>query len=74
MWHSRPPPFMAKAILNFHFDYLTPSLMLKRSIQKMYDLRICHILSIVHHLPILVLANLLLNLICEFISVNFELV
>ena len=30
MWHSRPPqdppPFMAKSILNFHFDYLTPSL------------------------------------------------
>ena len=26
MWHSRPPPFMAKAILNFHFDYLNPSL------------------------------------------------
>ena len=26
MWHSRPPPFMAKTILNFHFDYLTPSL------------------------------------------------
>ena len=26
MWHSRPPPFMANAILNFHFDYLTPSL------------------------------------------------
>ena len=27
MWHSRPsPPFMAKAILNFHFDYLKPSL------------------------------------------------
>ena len=29
-WHSRPPrdppPFMARAILNFHFDYLTPSL------------------------------------------------
>ena len=24
---SRPPPFMANAILNFHFDYLTPSLM-----------------------------------------------
>ena len=23
---SRPPPFMAKSILNFHFDYLTPSL------------------------------------------------
>ena len=21
-----PPPFMANAILNFHFDYLTPSL------------------------------------------------
>ena len=21
-----PPPFMAKAILNFHFDFLTPSL------------------------------------------------
>ena len=31
MWYSRPPrdppPFMAKNILNFHFDYLTPSLM-----------------------------------------------
>ena len=30
MWHSRPPrdppPFMANAILNFHFDYLNPSL------------------------------------------------
>ena len=30
MWHSRPPrdppPFMAKTILNFHFDYLKPSL------------------------------------------------
>ena len=23
---SRPPPFMANAILNFHFDYLKPSL------------------------------------------------
>ena len=23
---SRPPPFMANAILNFHFDFLTPSL------------------------------------------------
>ena len=27
MWHSRPPPpFMANAILNFHFDYLITSL------------------------------------------------
>ena len=30
MWHSRPPrdppPFMANAILNFHFDFLHPSL------------------------------------------------
>ena len=27
MWHSRPPPpFMANTILNFHFDYLHPSL------------------------------------------------
>ena len=30
MWHSRPvstpPPFMANAILNFHFDFLNPSL------------------------------------------------
>ena len=29
MWHSRPPrdpPFITKAILNFHFDYFTPSL------------------------------------------------
>ena len=33
MWHSRPPrdppPFMAKTILNFHFDYLNPSLISK---------------------------------------------
>ena len=32
MWHSRlprdPPPFMAKTILNFHFDYWNPSLMI----------------------------------------------
>ena len=32
MWHSRPPrdpppSFMANAILNFHFDFLNPSLM-----------------------------------------------
>ena len=27
MWHSRPrPPFMANAILNFHFDYWNTSL------------------------------------------------
>ena len=26
MWNSRPPPLRAKAILNFHFDYLKPSL------------------------------------------------
>ena len=30
MWHTRPPrdppPFMAKTILNFHFDYLKPRL------------------------------------------------
>ena len=35
MWHSRPPrdppPFMANAILNFHFDFLTPSLSSFRS-------------------------------------------
>ena len=34
MLHSRPPrdppPFMANAILNFHFDYLTPSLWQKQ--------------------------------------------
>ena len=33
MWHLRPPrdppPFMANAILNFHFDYWHPSLMSK---------------------------------------------
>ena len=32
MWHSRPPrdppPFLANAILNFHFDFLHPSLKL----------------------------------------------
>ena len=27
---SRPPPFMAKGILKFHFDYLTPSLIWPR--------------------------------------------
>ena len=36
MWHSRPPrdppPFMANAILNFHFDYLNPSLIRRRRI------------------------------------------
>ena len=30
MWHSRPPrdppPFLANALLNFHFDFLHPSL------------------------------------------------
>ena len=26
MWHSRPPPFMANTILNFHFDYWNTSL------------------------------------------------
>ena len=26
IWHSRPPPFMAKTIFNFHFEDLTPSL------------------------------------------------
>ena len=27
MWNSRPPPpFMEKTLLNFHFDYLNPSL------------------------------------------------
>ena len=29
MWHSRLPPFMANAILNFHFDFLHPSLIAK---------------------------------------------
>ena len=26
MWNSRPPPLHGKTILNFHFDYLNPSL------------------------------------------------
>ena len=30
---SRPPPFMANAILNFHFDFLNPSLTVKTSFQ-----------------------------------------
>ena len=43
MWHSRPPrdpppPFMANAILNFHFDYLTPSLNLFR---QTYRTQVC---------------------------------
>ena len=33
MWNSRPtPPFIEKSILNFHFDYLTPSLKFTNSI------------------------------------------
>ena len=28
MWHSRPPPFMANTILNFHFDYRHTSLII----------------------------------------------
>ena len=27
---SRPPPFMENTILNFHFDYLNPSLMFSK--------------------------------------------
>ena len=26
IWNSRPPPFMEKNILSFHFDYLTTPL------------------------------------------------
>ena len=41
MWHSRPPrdppPFMANAILNFHFDFLTPSLNKEMLIEKMSE-------------------------------------
>ena len=36
MWHSRPtrdpPPFMANAILNFHFDFLHASLIITPNI------------------------------------------
>ena len=28
MWNSRPPPSWKKTILNFHFDYLHPSLII----------------------------------------------
>ena len=28
LWHARTPPFMANAILNFHFSFLNPSLSL----------------------------------------------
>ena len=31
---SRPPPFMANAILNFHFDYLTTSLSFSHELVK----------------------------------------
>ena len=43
MWHSRPleaPPFMAKNILNFHFDYLNPSLMICRSNARLYEIHV----------------------------------
>ena len=49
MWHSRPPrappPFMANAILNFHFDFLNPSLIgnifliLRNCITQMFHFR-----------------------------------
>ena len=46
MWHSRPvstpPPFMANAILNFHFDFphtsLSPSLGLKILVNGIEDI------------------------------------
>ena len=47
-WHSRPPrdppPFMANAILNFHFDFLTPSLTAN-------ILLLGTLLLLSHHLP-----------------------
>ena len=53
MWHSRPPrdpapPFMANAILNFHFDFLTPSLMCRLGIQelKIRDLGVFEIIDL----------------------------
>ena len=36
MWHSRPPPFMANAILNFHFDYWHTSLIKYRHLRFLY--------------------------------------
>ena len=41
MWNSRPPPLMEKNILNFHFDYLHPSLMTDKGIQRSYSVLIC---------------------------------
>ena len=41
MWHSRPPrdppPFMANAILNFHFDFPHPSLIKSLLFQALYE-------------------------------------
>ena len=39
MWNSRPPPFMEKTILNFHFDYLHTSLIKERA---NYDILCSH--------------------------------
>ena len=40
MWHSRPPrdppPFMANALLNFHFDYWHPSLRETKSLNPIW--------------------------------------
>ena len=33
MWNSRPPPFMANTILNFHFDYWNTSLSCSNRLQ-----------------------------------------
>ena len=42
---SRPPPFMANAILNFHFDFLNPSLMQEHKLFIPYDRAIWNITS-----------------------------
>ena len=36
MWNSRPPPFMEKSILSFHFHYVHPSLRGGGGIIKIY--------------------------------------
>ena len=49
MWNSRPPPFMEKTILNFHFDYLTTRLSLVGWLPIFHCLNVCSTLT---HLPI----------------------
>ena len=79
MWHSRPPrdppPFMAKTILNFHFDYWNPSLNLTICTFVLNSLKIqishrASVLSLVHIVPAIRLGSLGKCPVCASRKVN----